>query len=501
MAVAILLSCKKQDLPDSIDQNPITNELNQFKDLKNPSPAKFAYGEFDPGQLTTMNTNNVSGCITTVHTQSQEFDKLSVLDPTSDILYVGSLFDANTIQTGEYIPIFYPADYVRKPITISVSIQGSTGLIAKTIEPTLSAYRTAMQEITNAEINGEQPAAFTFEVRKVRSRKELVMKIGASLNIGTNLFTSTFNFNDSSVTTKNFYLLKIYQKFYSADIDIPTDGNLFNKPANYNSDVAPTYVSSIDYGRSAYLLIESSYDSSRVYHALKTTFDFWKINGGANISNDVKQVTDEMTISGTAIGGSSTLAAETINGLQSFHDYVTKSGNLTPNSRGAIIAYRLRSAQNHGIYNTIISGDYYLRDCSGAKTLLYDYYHPSFGHRYTIDANFRNGKQGWFWIVNDPIYVYRTQVAGSVPVYIMQSYNGPIFCLTTDNTVDLNFWATTGIPDFYAYKVQAENTVPIYQFYHPNKFRDGLFYDRTFNPFANGWLYNGIKFYAFESSN
>ena len=135
---------------------------------------------------------------------------------------------------------------------------------------------------------------------------------------------------------------------------------------------------------------------------------------------------------------------------------------MTPDSRGAIIAYKLRSAQSHGIYNTLINGDYYVRDCSGAKRLLYDFYHPSFGHRYTIDANYASGRQGWIRIVNDPIYVYGTKVAGSVPVYIMMAKFRPIYCLTTDNTKDLDLWATTGIPDFYAYKIQAENTVPIY---------------------------------------
>lgn len=404
-----LYSCTKSDVTEALDNNQIGNEFNQFRNLKIPSASKLSFNHLEMKKAMNANrntnSNDESGCITSLHTQSQQFDKLSVIDPTSDILYAGSLFNGNTIQTGEYIPIFFSEDYVRKPITISVSIQGSSGIVAKTIEPSLSNYRTAMQEITNAEINGEQPAAFTFEVKKVRSKREMVMHIGAALNVGSNLFTSKFDFNENSVSTRNFYLLKIYQKFYSVDINIPQDGNLFNKPANYQSNVAPVYVSGIDYGRSAYLLIESAYDSTRVEKALKTTFDFWKVDGGADISKEVKDVTDEMTISGTAIGGSSTLASETINGLESFHNYVTKSGNLTPNSRGAIIAYRMRNAQNHAIYNTVISGDYYVRDCSGAKRLLYDFYNPSYGHRYTIDSRYAIDRpgQGWIRIINDPI--------------------------------------------------------------------------------------------------
>ena len=495
--------CKKSIEEVSMGQEEITNELNQFKDLSSPSTSKFTFGDVKSPKLRSMAANDDSGCIITLHTQSNQFDKLSVLDPTSDIMYVGSLFDGNTIQTGEYRPIFFTDDYVRKPVTVSVSLQGSAGSVVKEITPTLSAYRAAMQEMTNADINGEQPAATTFEVRQVRSKRELVMHIGASLNVNSGTFESTFNFDENSVKTKNYYLLKIYQKFYSAEINIPTDGNLFNKPANYQSDVAPVYISSIDYGRSAYMLIESSYDSSKVKTALTASFKAWMVSGSANLTKDVTDVTAEMTISGTAIGGSSSLSAKMITGLEGFHDYATKSGNLTSESRGAIIAYKLRNAKDHGIYKTMINGDYYVRDCSGAKRLLYDYYNPRYGHMYTINPRYVEERpgQGWIRIVNDPIYVYGKQVAGSIPVYIMQSTTSSIYCLTTDNTIDLNLWATTGIPDFFAYKFQAENTVPIHQFYHPTARSHGLFYDRTYNPMSNGWIHNGIKFYAFQSPN
>ncbi|WP_316837461.1 thiol-activated cytolysin family protein [Pedobacter nutrimenti] len=498
-----VFSCKKQDIQQAKELGlSITNEGNQFKDLKVPGSANFSLTTSGSKKLAAVKAaaSDNSGCVSVLHTQSQNFDKLNVIDPTSDILYVGSLLDGNSIQTGAYSPLILSSDYVRKPITFSVSIDGSSGPISKTIIPELSSYRNAMQEIINGPVVGQQPAAFTFEVRKVRSRKEITMIASANMGIGK-FFSSTVNYDENNINNKNYYLLKIYQKFFTADIDIPQDGNLFNKPIDYSSDVAPVYVSSIDYGRSAYLLIESSYDSTRVRKALTVTFDFWKVKGGGGISQETKDVTDEMTISGTAIGGSSSLAAETINGLESFHDYVTKSGNLTPDSRGAIIAYRLRNAKNHGIYNTLINGDYYTRDCSGAKRLLYDFYSKQFGHRYTINSNYANEHAGWIRIVNDPIYVYGSQVAGSVPVYIMQDRVRAIYCLTTDNTVNLDIWATTGQPDFYAYKTQFTGTVPIHQFYNPSYYSHGLFYDITYNPLANGWVENGIKFYAFNSPN
>lgn len=503
---AIFLSaCNKAELEKSVQdaENKITNSLNQFKDLKDPAPGYFSYQTPKvKGKMSALSgDNNTGGCISVLHTQSATFDKLNVIDPTSDIMYPGSLLDGRSISTGAYTPVIFSDDYTRKPITFSVSTAGLNNIaIQKTITPDLASYRTAMQEVINTPAVGEQPSGFTFNVRRVRSKQEMIMKAGATLDIGK-FFTSKVDFNENTENSKNYYLLQIQQKFFTVDLNIPTDGNLFNKPFNFDSDIAPAYISSIDYGRSAYLLIESSYDSSRVEAALKVTFDFWKASGGGNISKETKEVTDEMTMSGTTIGGSSSLAAQTISGLQGFHDFVVKSGNLTQDSRGAIISYRLRSAKTHSVYSTQINGDYYKRDCSGAKRLLYNFYSKQFGHIYTINPNFAAERSGWIRIVNDPIYVYGTQIPGTVPVYIMQHRARAIYCLTTDPTIDLDVWASTGQPEFYAYKFPTNQTVGIHQFYNPRYPTHGYFYDITLNPLSNGWVENTVKFYAFNTAN
>lgn len=136
------------------------------------------------------------------------------------------------------------------------------------------------------------------------------------------------------------------------------------------------------------------------------------------------------------------------------------------------------------------------------KLQLYDFYSTALGHIFTVDPNFPAKNPGtWRRIINDPIYVYESQIPGSVPVYTMQHRTGSIYCLTRDNTIDLNVWAPTNYPVFYAYDNQAAGTVPVHQFYHPNKFGDGYFYDLTLNPTWNGWIENTTKFYAFNSAN
>lgn len=139
---------------------------------------------------------------------------------------------------------------------------------------------------------------------------------------------------------------------------------------------------------------------------------------------------------------------------------------------------------------------------SSPKLQLYDFYSPQLGHIFTVDANFPAKNPGvWRRIINDPIYVYESQVAGSVPLYIMQHKTSSVYCLTRDNTIDLDIWAPTNYPIVYAYENQAEGTAPVYQYYHPNKLGDGYFYDFTHNPTGNGWIENTVKFYAFRNTD
>ncbi|WP_157836773.1 thiol-activated cytolysin family protein [Sphingobacterium deserti] len=364
--LTLFCSCEKNvESIDSIEdfiENLDGNVDNQFKDFSTPIQSWSAVNLRSYKSTLVRSSPDPNGCVTLSHSQSRTFDKLAVLNPNSEMMYIGSLLDGASMQNGDYTPFFLSPSYVRKPVTFSVSLQGSNGVVKKTIEPSLSNFRVSMQQILNADIVGEQPANFTFEIKQARSKSEIQMNIGVNLSFGS-IFSSFANFNESTVSTKKYYLLKIYQKFFSADIDIPQNGDLFNKPMDFNGSLAPLYVSSIDYGRSAYFLLESSYDSVSVHKSLNTTFSYWKVGAGFNISGEDKQVLDELKISGTVIGGSSSDAATTIQGVEGFKNYVIKGGSLSGNSRGEIIAYRLRSAQNNSVFRTVIQGNYQTKEC------------------------------------------------------------------------------------------------------------------------------------------
>ncbi|QNK61957.1 thiol-activated cytolysin family protein [Pedobacter sp. PAMC26386] len=488
----LINACKKEvKSPTSITDQLITNEANQFKDLKIPETAKSNTINRKKTSMMSANGTVSQGCVPVLHSQSAQFDKLNVLDPTTDIMYIGSLMDGESIQNGTYKPLFLPSDYVRKPVTYSVSIQGSNGPISKTISPDLASFRNSMQEIMSTNIVGQQPANFTFELEQARSKKEIEMKIKANLKFST-FFSSVGNYDESQTSTRNFYLLKIYQKFFSADISIPSDGNLFNKPANFQGAVAPVYISTIDYGRSAYLLIESSFDSTRVYKSLEASFGFWKIGGGTTITQEQKEVMDNMKISGTVIGGSSTDAAKTIGGMQAFHDYLINSANMGPDSRGEVIAYKLRNAKDHALYVTLINGDYYTSDCSSQLTPIYSYVKYNGGQHLLSTTT----AEGSYWRNEGVNFMaYKTAVNNSVAIRNLRP-NDQSDNLYTSSFTD-GYWTRDFGVIFYAYNTQVSGTIPIYDYTN----RSGK--DHYCSPNIEGdsyWVRHGVAFYAFPKS-
>lgn len=463
------------------EQTSIDNSENEFRRYQEPKQKLKSEEQTVPFVSGTQ--SGASGCTVEKRTQSATFDKLALLDPTSEIMYIGSLLDGESIQEGAYTPFFLPPTHQMKPVTFSVSIQGSIGDIAKTITPTLSNFRVAMQDITNATINGEQPANFTFELVQARSKSEIEMSVGANLKFGS-IFNSFANFKESTVATKNYYLLKMFQKFFSADIDIPADGNLFNKPTDFQGPIAPVYISSIDYGRSAYLLLESSYDSASVHKSLSASFSYWKIGGGAELSQDQKKVMEDLRISGTVIGGSSNEAVKTINGIEGFKDYVINSGNLTADSRGEIIAYRLRNAKNHGIYKTMINGDYYLRDCS-SMLLPFRRYFNGHEHFYAIQPEKEN-LSGYVFEGNEG-HLYRSQVPNTVPFYRYYNGHDHYYVRQLGNYGGYNYEGIEG----YLHKDQVADAVPLHRYYNGKNH----FYTK-YKGNVTGYVYEGVAGYV-----
>lgn len=358
------ISCKeKKDEP--LNGNPDTTEIDDFVKSLNvpvqdaPTPSETKETEISETEI----------CTVTEKTVSEEYDESVVLDPTSDVIYPGALIDGNSITTGEYKPLL---GCKRAPLTISTDFANTSTSSSAVVEnPSLSTIRDGIKKcIANADITGSTVAKLSWEITEVHSEEQVQVAIGATATIGKKASISNqFNWNDNSKQSR--FLIKFVQTYYTIDIDFPVTPSAwfenttmaeFKKMMGDNPTV-PCFVSSVTYGRRAYICIESSESSKEVSDALNASFQAGAVS--ADISTNIKnnKTLSEARFSGVIIGGSASDASKAINNQQAVLEFITNGGNFSKESPAAMVSYRLRKMSDNTVFKAVSAGTYYLRDC------------------------------------------------------------------------------------------------------------------------------------------
>lgn len=286
-----------------------------------------------------------------------EFNEQLVLDPTSDVIWVGAIIDAETIPTGQYVPITLK----RAPLTLSISLENIAGEKSKTIsEPTLSTIREAIGEILEQDVTGATPARITFMVEEVYSEEHLKIAVGSSYSSGFGSVKGQFDFSNEE--TKTRLLVKFLQVYYTIDIDIPEKPSDFFDPSVDWDDLAnqisenssPMYISTITYGRMALFSIESNEEATKVAAAVNAAFGGYE----GSISTEHAEILRNSKIQATIIGGSGTSAVGAINGFEGIKQYITQGGDYDKNTAAAPLSYKLRYLKDSSIGSVILSSEY-----------------------------------------------------------------------------------------------------------------------------------------------
>ena len=279
------------------------------------------------------------------------------------------ILDGNSIVTGEYKPIL---GCTRAPLTISTDFANTSVSSSTVIEsPTLSSIRDGIKKcIANAEITGSTAAKLSWEITEVQSEEQLQLSIGATANIGRKAkISNQFNWNDDS--KKSRFLIKFVQTYYTIDIDFPpTPSDWFInttlddfKRALGDKPSVPCYVSSVSYGRRAYICIESSASAKEVSDALNASFKFGAVSTDISTNIQNNKTLSEAKYSGIIIGGSASDASKAINNQQAVLDFIANGGDFSKDSPAAMVSYKLRKLSDNTTFNVISAGTYYLRSC------------------------------------------------------------------------------------------------------------------------------------------
>ncbi|GGF38024.1 hypothetical protein GCM10011339_28230 [Echinicola rosea] len=437
--------------------------------------------------------NASTNCSEQTITVTKCFSSLTLLEKGTDgLIYPGSLLTAESVLSGDYKEIL---GVTKRPLNIVFDIRGMTGAKNKWIEPTYSNYVNALGEMEAKPISGSQPAYVNFTTSEVKSEEHLKVAVGANFGVWKFSNIST-DFKLDQERTKTVTVGKFVQEYFTVTADRPSDGVYIEEypdPSIFGS-YSPMYVSELTYGRVALFFAESTHSSDSVGAALEASFNFLA-NGSGNVSTAQKNILNTSRIKTLIHGGSSGDAAYVfVNGYEGLKDYVSQGGEMTNDSRGAIISYKLRNLSTHYTGTINISADYEEREC---KVEVFSYWSDGAkDHFYRTSYSPTAGGGNWS-VEGRVFYGVPADREDAKPVYQYWNGTGQDHLYTFDNQPSIGAWQREYIA-FYAFDTKVPGTQPVYSYY--NSDAADHYYNFDVGSTAGGggkWKREHVAFYAY----
>jgi len=208
----------------------------------------------------------------------------------STLLYPGSILRGSSFINGNYDPLVLKNSF--KPVDLYLTIKGSSNIGKNSVLPKGSAI---FQAISDLRLDNKAyfrldyiPANYTFESTEINNEESFIKsnKIHAKANYAK-LVSTSFNYSNSTSSTNKtkYVLVKLNQTVYSVGIDPKyktdwIDGDITKKEAG---DYEPVYISSVDYGRIAYILVETSLNTQEVKNIVESSIKVGIGKVGGNV--------------------------------------------------------------------------------------------------------------------------------------------------------------------------------------------------------------------------
>lgn len=277
---------------------------------------------------------------------SAAFDDMLLLDPSQNSIYPGSVLHGDSLDKDSYQEII---DGNKRKAVISFDLQGvkdkegkdgKAGITSGEIIPNLASYRELRNKILSQSITYHASANLSYEDMEITNEKSLEAQLKIGVGFGAagikSKIAAGFKFKDGK--QKERRLIKFVETFYTVDVNQEAAPLMVNIPREKVGDTMPVYVSSVSYGRIAYLTIESEQEKSELKANLDTVFKVTTANHAeADIDLAIKKLEKGTTINIHIIGGGS----EAVTDLKQFQKYIVKEGFSAKNP-GQIIKYQLR---------------------------------------------------------------------------------------------------------------------------------------------------------------
>ncbi|WP_443937372.1 thiol-activated cytolysin family protein [Pedobacter sp. MW01-1-1] len=301
----------------------------------------------NPGEFWTGNQVGI-----TYKGYADEFTMLPEWFGQLDNFYLGSLIKGNTISSLEMIPLSERlGEYASKPISVSISLPLKTvsGVYNPTELRSSEFYGRLLQANGMQDI---QRSAFSFNLQEFTYYDELKTVFGSNVKVNTLFFSSgSTSVNGALKISKSTGLIaKFTQKNFSLNMDVPIQGELYD-----NLNIAalagqwPAYISSVAYGSTGVLVIESDEDKETVNSAYTKAFSVLGglATGGTTLTEFEKGVIGKSTMKVYFVGPSGAEAVKSIFSFDELAGYINRGASFSPQSPGVPISFKMKSLPDH----------------------------------------------------------------------------------------------------------------------------------------------------------
>ncbi|MCL5246763.1 thiol-activated cytolysin family protein [Cellulophaga sp. 20_2_10] len=339
---------------DKNDDNSSAN-LSELKEVSfQVEPDNIISSEKTGNTRLSPETNTTEYEYLTLVERQSTLEPLSIVNANkSDIIYPGSILRGSSFMDAAYDPIVLKNEF--NDVELSLTLRGKDLPISSPAYPSLSSVRTtlnALLENSQALINyNAVPSFYSYESNSVTTQESFnkTLDIHVKADVLGGLVSSDFNFTQSSgtVSSKKYVVVEVRQWFYNASID----------PKNYTQWIdgemevedlgshEPLYVSSVDYGRVAYLLIETdkdeAYNSTMVKASVKVALAVVEASTDVNYSEEFKSLFEQNKIKVLIAGGPAQLGGR-VTDYNSFVRFLETPSTSDLVGSAAPISYKVR---------------------------------------------------------------------------------------------------------------------------------------------------------------
>lgn len=285
----------------------------------------------------------------------------------AEIIYPGNFLQGKSVFEGA--PRIIPLK--RGPGTITINTLNGSSVVTETVdEVSFSKIAQATNDLIGSN-NGTLSANITYEREEVRSLQEVGVNMNAEFSTLASKVKGSFDYNGSF--NFNSVFVKVTQSLYSIVLDIPDVENAFDPSvtpedlAKYVSEDNPaTYISSVNYGRIFYLLIQSTQSSQDIKAAVEGSFNGAVVSGSGSVDVSVVNDLENVRVSGYAYGGDANLAAGAlVGGMEEVKAFIEEGGSI---NNGAPISYVVRSLEDPSIVVAAnLATEYTVSECENVS--------------------------------------------------------------------------------------------------------------------------------------